>query len=722
MPKAFISDLVSKMTITQKLGEMTQLAPLFFGAEEDVDLTGPMNMLNCNSEWIKVLGSTLNGFGAEKLKAMQDKHMSENPHHIPMIFMADVIHGFKTVFPIPLAMGCSFNPDVPMSAASAAAKESSASGIMLTFSPMADLVRDPRWGRVMESPGEDPYLNSKMTAAMVRGFQGNNPLEKGKIASCVKHFAGYGASEAGRDYNTVDVSEGLLRDFYLPAYKAAVEAGAMMVMTSFNTVDRIPASANKRIFRDILRSEWGFDGVVISDFNAVGETLLHGIAKDGAEAAQLCIEAGVDIEMMSTHYLNNGEKMVGEGALDIALIDEAVVRILELKDALGLFENPYKDASAENEKKYHRCENHIKSARSAAEQSIVLLKNQGVLPLKKGAKIGLAGPFAGTARTAGGWSLQRNDGTVTLFEGLSKAVGENNITTAMTGELGAMQDGIFDVDDEAALACEKLKDCETIILALGENTQDTGEAASKTSLRLSPNQEKLVYALGALGKPIAVVLFSGRPLEIKPILSSVSAVVQAWFLGSESGNAIADVLTGTYNPSGRLSMSFPQTVGQIPVYYNCYNTGRPKDNSNERYVSKYLDCPNEPLFCFGYGLSYSEFEYSDFLVESSGSITTGSIIASVKVKNISEVPGKETVQLYIRDVNASLVRPLKELKGFEQIVLAPDEEKTVTFKITKDMLMFWNNKIEYVFEPGDFEIMIGKNSSEVQMKRIWITE
>lgn len=715
MTKPFIKELVKSMTIEEKLAQMTQLSPMFFGAEDSIDLTGPMNELNLKSEWIKNIGSTLNAFGAQKLREMQDKNLRENPHKIPLIFMADVIHGYKTIFPIPLAMGCSFNPDTFEKAAEIAAKESSASGIHLTFYPMADLVRDPRWGRVMESPGEDPYLNSLMVAAAVRGFQGDNPKEPGRIAACVKHFAGYGAAEGGRDYNTVDISSGMFREFYLPAYKAAIDAGVAMVMSSFNIIDRIPASANKALFRDILRDEWGFKGVVISDFSAVDETIAHGLSEDGAQAAQKCIEAGIDIEMMSSHYLNYGKKLIEEGKISEALIDEAVTRILELKDALGLFENPYKDADPEKEKELHLCEEHRKIARQIAAESVVLLKNESILPLKKGIKIGLAGPFSTTENILGGWSSTNKNKAVSLYEGLTAKMPKEFLKTAMTDELGPMQEGIFDVEDKVQQACNELRDCDLLIVAVGENPDDTGEGASKTNLRLSPNQEKLIIELKKLGKPLVVIVFSGRPLEIKPILGYADALIQAWFLGTESGNALADILCGDYNPSARLSMSFPHTVGQIPVYYNHYNTGRPAGNKTERYISRYLDCPNEPLFCFGYGLSYSNFVYSDFRIEQGEKIT-----ASVTVENCSEIPGKETVQLYIRDVAASVVRPLKELKGFKQIWLEPHEKKTVSFTITKEMLKFWNNNLEYVFEPGEFDIMIGRNSSDVFTQRIFI--
>jgi beta-glucosidase len=718
MLKQFIENLIKSMTLEEKLAQMTQLAPLFFNTEDSMALTGPAKEMNIYPGVMKNIGSTLNAFGAQKLCDMQDKNLRENPHNIPLMFMADVIHGYKTIFPIPLAMGCSFNPDAYEKAAEVAAKESAASGIHLTFSPMTDLVRDPRWGRVMESTGEDPYLNSLMAAAAVRGFQGDDLKKPGKIAACVKHFAGYGAPEGGREYNTVDISSGILYDYYLPAYKAAVEAGVAMVMTSFNTIMRVPATVNKKLLRDILRKKWGFKGVVISDFSAVAESIAHGLASNGEEAAKMSIQAGVDIEMMSTHYLNNGKQLVEEGKIQLSQIDKAVRRILELKDALGLFENPYKDASPEKEKELHLCAEHRKAARDIAAQSVVLLKNDNVLPLKKGMKIGLAGPFAVTPNILGGWSSPVKKEAVGLYEGLAKKVPEVCIKTAMTDALGPMQAGIFDIEDKVQEACDELRDCDILIAAVGENPDDTGEGASKACIRLSPNQEKLVWELKKLGKPVVVVVFSGRPMEIKPVLDSADALVQAWFLGTESGNALADILFGDYNPSARLSMSFPQTVGQIPVYYNCFNTGRPyyPSDNPQRYVSRYLDCPNEPLFCFGYGLSYSDFVYSDFEVKQDGEIT-----ASVSVENCSEIAGKETVQLYIRDVAASVTRPLKELKAFRQITLLPHERVTVTFTVTKNLLKFHNSQLEFIFEPGEFDIMIGKNSNEVYTKRVYVS-
>lgn len=704
MPKKFIQDLIQDMSLEEKLGQMTQLSPMFLGAEESVNLTGPLNDLHARAQWMTLVGSTLNGFGAEKLMAMQDKNLAEHPHKIPLLFMADVVCGYKTVFPIALAMGCSFDPKVYETASSVAALEASASGIMLTFSPMSDLVRDPRWGRVMESPGEDPFLNAQMIAAAVRGFQGDDARATGKIASCVKHFAGYGAAEGGRDYNTVDVSMGMLRDFYLSAYKAAVDAGVMMVMTAFNTVERIPASANISLMRSLLRDEWGFKGVVISDFGAVDETITHGYSADGVEAAKNCINAGVDIEMMSAHYLNFAKTAIDDGRLDMGLIDEAVTRILELKDALGLFENPYKDASVAGEKELHRCPRHLEAARAAARKSMVLLENKNsTLPLKKSLKIGLAGPFT-----------MDGTGGVSIYDGIVNKIPANMVVTAMTDPLGSMQDGIFDVPDCVEEAAKKLADCDVIIAAVGECLGDVGEAASKTSIRISQNQEKLIHRLKETGKPVVVVLFNGRPLEVTPFLQDCDALLEAWFLGSESGNAIADLLFGDYNPSGRLSMSFPHNVGQVPVYYNCYNTGRPNTGTSERYISRYLDCPNEALFPFGYGLSYSKFDYTDFRVEK----LEGKIIASVTVTNSSEIAGIETVQLYISDVAAKVVRPVKELKGFTQLHLPPHASEIASFEITKDLLEFYDNHGKLVFEEGEFDIMVGRSSVDVNKARI----
>lgn len=722
MEKIKLQELLNQMTLREKLGQLTQLAPFLLGMDPDVDITGPLNEFKVDPQWLPEIGSTLNGFGAENLIAVQKKHMERSRLGIPLIFMADIVHGYKTIFPIPLAVGSSFNPELYETACAVAAREGAAAGIHLTFAPMTDLVRDPRWGRVMESTGEDHYLNCEMTKAAVRGYQGDNFKEKGRLAACVKHFAAYGAPWGGRDYNTVDLSEGILREFYLPAYKAALDVGVAMVMTSFNTVNRIPASANKWLMRDILRQEWGFDGVVISDFAAVEETITHGVSADSAEAARKCLEAGVDIEMMSTHYMRNGEELVRSGKLDEAIIDEAVMRILELKNALGLFENPYKDASAEDEKNLIQCQAHLQAAYDVAVECPVLLKNNGVLPLQalekqlgKKLTVGLAGPFAALGNLSGGWAIAKADAeeSLSLAGALQAAMPEATVKTAAAKTMGSLQEGIEDMEYDPE-ELKALADCDVLIAAVGEPSADTGESASKTVLRLSANQERLIHDLHAMGKPVVLVVFSGRPLELLPVLEDAEAVLQAWFLGEASGKVLADLLTGKANPSGRLSMSFPVNVGQVPVHYNAYRTGRPSRGQKIRYVSRYLDCENEALFPFGYGLSYSRFDYRDLTVEPVVGDAEVAAKVRIKVKNVSDTAGKETVQLYIRDVVSQVVRPIMELRGFRKVLLEAGEAQTLEFTLTRQMLGYYGPDNRFLFEAGEFEIMVGPNSADTK--------
>ena len=727
MEKAKLQELLRQMTLKEKLAQLTQLVPPLLGMDPDVDITGPLKEMNLDPACLPNIGSTLNGFGAKNLRDMQDQYLRRNRLGIPLLFMADIVHGYKTIFPIPLAMGASFRPELYELACETAAREGAASGIHLTFAPMTDLVRDPRWGRVMESTGEDHYLNAEMTKAAVRGYQGHDIKEKGRLAACVKHFAAYGAPWGGRDYNTVDISEGILREFYLPAYKAALDVGVAMVMTSFNTVNRIPASANRWLMRDILRKEWGFEGVVISDFAAVDETISHGVCADGADAARKCLEAGVDIEMMSTHYLHNAEDLIREGALDEALVDEAVLRILELKNALGLFENPYKDASEEDEKNLIQCQAHLQAAYDVAVECPVLLKNEDVLPLSglekqlgRPLRIGMAGPFACSGDVSGGWAIAKQEESLSLYNALCKALPEAQILTAAVGTLGALQAGVEDMEyDSAELSA--LAECDVLIAAVGEPAEDTGESASKTVLRLFPNQEQLLHDLRKLGKPVVTVVFSGRPLELLPILSDTDALLQAWFLGDASGQVLADLLTGKANPSGRLSMSFPVSVGQVPVHYNAYSTGRPARGRKIRFVSRYLDCENEALFPFGYGLSYSRFAYRDMAVEAVCDGTDVAAKAAITVENISDTAGMETVQLYIRDKVSQVVRPVKELRGFKKISLEPGQQQRVEFDITRQMLGYWGPDNRFVFEAGAFEIMIGSSSADTQMVEITLS-
>lgn len=709
MDKKEIIKLLNSLSLTEKAMQMTQLASGLICHTQLANLTGPFREWHFKDEELECTGSVLGAHGAEYVIKVQKDYLEKSEKKIPLIFMEDVIHGFSTIFPIPLAQGCSFDTELIEEAAYATAKEAAAAGVHVTFSPMADLVRDPRWGRVMEAPGEDPYAAGLVAAAMVRGYQGNEVSNEDRIAACVKHFAGYGQPEGGREYNTVDMSRGVLRDFYLPAYKAAIDAGAEMIMASFNTVDRIPATCSEYLLRRVLRKEWGFKGTVISDYSAMDEIMNHSVAEDAYEAGEKCIKAGMDIEMMSGVYAESLQVLLDEGRITLEEIDECVLRILELKNRLGLFENPYKGANPDLEKQLFCCEEHRAVSRKLAAKGMVLLKNEGVLPLSAEACVGLAGPMADTGNILGGWHCAgRPEDAVTLKQGMQSVIGDRLKT-----------------EEEA------LKDCEVCVVAVGEPEWETGEAASRTNLRLAPNQEKLIHALKAAGKKIITVLFTGRPMEIMPILADSDAVLQAWFPGTEGGNAVSDILFGKVNPSGRLSMSFPRNVGQIPVYYNCYNTGRPNIN-DEKYTSRYLDCPNAPLYPFGYGLSYTTYRYSELTVRANGSETktgvkthcleNGVLQASVKVKNDGGVQGEALVQLYIRDVSGSVVRPLKELKGFKRVALNPGEEKRIVFEITKEMLSFYNNEENFVFEPGLFDIMLGDNAEDVMTERIRITE
>ena len=717
MDREKLFDLVKEMTMTEKAMQLTQLVPGLIFHTQLTNLTGPFREWSFTEEELKMTGSVLGTKGAEYVRKVQKEFLEKSEKKIPLIFMDDVIHGFSTIFPIPLAQGCSFDLELIEEAAYIAAKEASAAGIHVTFSPMADLVRDPRWGRVMESPGEDSYLAGLVAAAMVRGYQGEDVSKKDRMASCVKHFAGYGQPEGGREYNTVDMSKGVLRDFYLPAYKKAIDAGAALIMSSFNVIERVPATCSKYLLRKILREEWNFQGVVISDYSAVDETINHSVAADEFEAGEKCIKAGLDIEMMSGVYAKSLQKLVEEGRLSIADIDECVIRVLELKNKLGLFENPYKGADPVLEKQLLCCKEHREIARKLATSSMVLLKNEGVLPLKMDETIGLAGPMASTGDILGGWHcMGKAEDAITIEEGMCHVLGKLLVTSMTTPFVR----GEKDIPNTIEMAVKELESCNVCVVAVGEPEWETGEATSKTCLRLSKNQEELIHSLKRAGKKIVTLLVTGRPMEITPILEDSDAVVQVWFPGTEGGTAVADILFGKVNPSGRLSMSFPQNVGQIPVYYNGYNTGRPKIDEENWFTSRYLDCTNEPLYPFGYGLSYTKYTYSNYKLE--GVIDSDNPLkASVIVKNEGELAGEVVVQLYIRDVSGSVVRPLKELKGFQKVSLLPKEEKKIEFEITKEMLSFYNAEEEFVFEAGLFDIMVGDNSKDVITQRIWIS-
>lgn len=713
MQEQQLHELLKKMTLDEKIAQLQQLATHFFkGASEEGQITGPMAEMGLSEEDVKNAGSVLGASGAKLTKNIQEAHLKENRLGIPLLFMADIIHGFKTIFPVPLAIGSSWDLELAEKSAEIAAKEAFVSGVHVTFAPMVDLVRDPRWGRVVETTGEDPYLNSEFARAFVRGFQGKDlAKDKNRVAACVKHFAAYGAPEGGRDYNTVNMSERQMREMYLPAYKAAIEEGCEMVMTSFNTVDGIPSSGNRHLLRDILRDEWKFDGVIISDWGAVKELIPHGVAEDEKEAALKAIIAGVDIEMMTPCYVHHLKELVQEGKIKESLIDEAVLRILKLKNKLGLFEDPYRGADEQLEKEVILSKSHRKVARELAAKSCVLLKNENVLPLDSNKTIALIGPFAQNADLLGPWSWQGSkDDVITLEMGMRTKINADSLFVAKGCDI---QSGSPDELNEAKKAAEK---ADVIILALGESSDMSGEGGSRADIRVPEVQIHLLHELKKLNKPIITVLFNGRPLDLHGIIEESDAVLEAWYPGTEGGAAIADILFGDVNPSGKLTMSFPYSVGQIPVYYNCYNTGRPysKEDPHNRYVSKYLDIPNEPLFPFGYGLSYTTFTYSGHRLSSDTMTPDTPITATVEVTNTGNVPGEEIVQLYIRDLTGEVVRPLKELKAFKKIYLEPNETKTITFTITEEQLRYYHENLEFTSDAGNFEIYIGPNSRDVK--------
>lgn len=711
-----LEKLLAEMTLEDKAAQMLQLVGSYFvGAEEDGEITGPMESLGISEDAVKQVGSELGLSGAAKLIAVQQHHMANDKLAIPLLFMADIIHGYKTIFPIPLAIGCAWDVQLAEQSAAIAAKESAVSGLHVTFAPMVDLIRDPRWGRVMESTGEDPYLNSLYAAAFVRGFQGDDLTnDLNRVAACVKHFAAYGAGEGGREYNTVDLSEWQLREYYLPAYKAALDAGVELVMTSFNTVHGVPATGNKSLMRNLLRDEWGFEGVLISDWAAIMELIPHGIAEDEKEAALKAILAGVDIEMMTSCYVKFLPELVRSGEVDEALVDEAVMRILQLKNKLGLFENPLRGANPELEQQIVYCEEHRQVARQLASKSLVLLKNDNVLPLSTSQHIALIGPFADSKDILGSWSWRGAEGDIhTLEQVLKEKVSAANVKVAACEAVHVV------TETELAQAIEVAKHADVIILALGESSEMSGEGGSRSDIRLPQAQLELVQAIHKLNKPMVTLLFNGRPLDLHGVIEEASAVVECWFPGSEGAFAISDVLYGDVNPSGRLSMSFPYALGQVPVYYNHFQTGRPIKASepDNRYTSKYLDIPNEPLFPFGFGLSYTTFSYGELTISSDQLTKESSIEAKVTVTNTGSLAGEEVVQLYIRDISGEVVRPMKELKAFKKIKLAVGESQEVTFTITEEQLRYHHSDLSFSSDKGQFALFVGSNSRDVAERR-----
>ena len=843
MTEKQILDLLSELSLEEKAFQLSQVPASYF--IKDALITGTEVTTGLTDRELALTGSSLFVFGPKETRDIQERCMAAHPHHIPMLFMMDVIHGYRTVFPTPLAFGATFDPASAEEMMRISAAEGSASGVDVAFSPMLDLVRDPRWGRVMESTGEDPYLNSEMGSAMVKGLQGEQgtgekpvteQLQKkipaGHVSSCIKHFAAYGAPEGGREYQNVELSEHTLREYYLPSYHAAVEAGADMVMSSFQTINGIPSTASRHLLKDILRGEWGFDGVIITDWAAISELVHHGLCSDLKEAALRAFEAGVDIDMCSMAYYRYLPELVQEGKIPEADLDQAVLRVLRLKNKLGLFENPFKDASVEDAERLILCDAHRSAARKAVRESLVLLKNEDpapLLPLKEGSRIALIGPYvesrelhstwaisgkaedavsvrqaaeelaeysftyaagcrmmmredlleqsrdrsiaglrqsagyaeaaadaagtagvggsacaadaagsAGVAGSAGAAGAAGSAGAAdaagsTGVAGSAGAAGSAGVvdaagSTGVAGSAGAA--GSADVADAAgqalALQSEAVKnaaEADCAVLFLGEHRTLSGEASSRTDISLPQEQLTLLRETAKVNRNIVTVIFSGRPLDLREVCRLSRTVVMAWLPGTEGGHGIMDVLTGKDNFSGKLPMSIPISVGQVPVYYNQLNTGRPKDpvRDDPLFCSAYIDTPNRPLFPFAYGLSYSRFTFSP--VELSAETVSGSfdpedretvlLTAGTEVQNVSDRKGVVTVQLYLRDDKASLARPVRELKGFRRVELGAGEKREVSFDVTPAMLAFTGAEGKAVIEPGSFTVWIGDDSDTV---------
>lgn len=728
MNKEEIKALLASMSLEEKIGQMLQIAGSLL--QKDTVITGPMRESGLSENNLKLAGSVIGLEDAQSIIDTQKRAMENQPHAIPLLFMLDIINGFKTIFPIPLAQGATFNPELIEKCAEIAAKEAAVSGIHVSFAPMVDLVRDARWGRVMESFGEDPYLNSLFCQSVVRGFQGKALKENNRIAACVKHFAAYGAPTAGRDYNTVELSEHTLRQFYYPAYQAGIDEGCALVMTAFNTINGIPATGNKKLMRDVLRKEMGFDKVLISDWAAIEELIYHGYCKDKKEAAFRSLEAGVDIDMMTGIYTRYLEELVQSNRVDEKLIDEAVERILNLKNDLGLFENPIKNANPELEKQVHLCKEHRAIAYQAATESIVLLKNEILLPLNSNQKIAIIGPYVESKQLMGSWSIAGGtDAVVSLKEAAQTRlhdvtyhqgcamVGDDVILEAFDqGGSSAIQLERFTLEQKKTMLQEAIasaKEADCVVMALGEHYLQSGEACSKAEITLPQVQLDLLSKIAEVNQNIVVVLFNGRPLDLRGVLPYAKSIVEAWLPGVEGGNAVLDILLGKVSPSAKLPMSFPYSVGQIPVYYNEYSTGRPHQpvKDKDKFRSKYLDIPNAPLYCFGYGLSYTTFELSKLQLSKQTMRKEETLTVSCILHNVGDVEATETVQLYIQDVFASVVRPVKELKAIQKVQLKPHSEQQVQFIITSKMLEFYDADAKLKTEPGMFRVFIGQDSA-----------
>ncbi|WP_375191101.1 glycoside hydrolase family 3 N-terminal domain-containing protein [Chryseobacterium sp.] len=710
-----VSELLSKMTLEEKVGQLVQYSGFEYA-------TGPQNS-NSASVLNEIkqgkVGSMLNVAGAEETRKFQELALKSRLR-IPLLFGQDVIHGYRTTFPVNLGQAASWDLKLIEKSERIAATEASAYGIHWTFAPMVDIARDPRWGRVMEGSGEDTYLGTQIGLARIRGFQGKGLGNLDAIMACAKHFAAYGAAVGGRDYNSVDMSLRQLNETYLPPFKAAAEAGVATFMNSFNDINGIPATANKYILRDLLKGKWNYKGFVVSDWGSIGEMVPHGYAKDTKEAAERAIIAGSDMDMESRAYMAELPNLVKEGKVDPKLIDDAAKRILVKKFEMGLFDDPYRFSSEKRQEEQTNNQENRKFGREFGSKSIVLLKNEkNILPLSRSVKtVALIGPFGKeTSANHGFWSVAFKDDNqriVTQFDGIKNQLDKNSTLLYAKGA---------NVDDQDrsmfAEAVETAKKADVVIMTLGEGHAMSGEAKSRSNIHFSGVQEDLLKEIAKTGKPIVLMINAGRPLVFDWAADNIPAIMYTWWLGTEAGNSIADVLFGTVNPGGKLPMTFPRMEGQIPVYYNHYNTGRPaKNNTDRNYVSAYIDLDNDPKFPFGYGLSYTQFKYSDMNLSSNNLKGNQTLNISVNVTNSGNYDGEEVVQLYIRDLFGKVVRPVKELKGFQKVFIKKGETKTISFSLTPENLKFYDDQLNYDWEGGEFDIMVGTNSKNVQTKRI----
>ena len=725
----FIDNLMGKMTLQEKIGQLNLpvSGEIVTGQAKSSDVAGKIRKGQ--------VGGLFNVKGVENIREVQKIAVEQSRLKIPLLFGMDVIHGYETVFPIPLALSCSWDMEAIKESACIAAKESSADGICWTFSPMVDICRDPRWGRMAEGGGEDPYLGSEISAAMVKGYQGDDLTDKNTIMACVKHFALYGAPEAGRDYNTVDMSHLSMFNNYFPPYKAAIDAGVGSAMTSFNVVDGIPATGNKWLMTDVLRDRWGFDGFVVTDYTAISEMIAHGMG-DLQQVSAMSLSAGTDMDMVADGFLTTLEKSLKEGKVTMAEIDKACRRILEAKYKLGLFDDPYKYCDASRVKKDIFTAENRTVARKIATETFVLLKNENnLLPLQRKGKIALVGPLANTkANMPGTWSVAAaSDKYNSLYESMKQSLaGKAEVLYAKGSNL------MYDAQREAEAtmfgremrdprSAQELLDealsvasqADVIVAAVGESSEMSGESSSRTNLEMPDAQRDLLTALKKTGKPVVLVYFAGRSTVMTWEQENFPAILNVWFGGSEAADAICDVVFGDVSPSGKLTTTFPKNVGQIPLYYNHLNTGRPLEAGKwfSKFRSNYLDIDNDPLYPFGYGLSYTTFRYGDLQLSNNSMNERGKITASVTVTNTGNYDADEIVQMYIRDMVGSVARPVKELKGFERIHLKKGESRTVSFDITAEQLKFYNSALNWVCEPGEFEVMVGGNSRDVQTKK-----